>query len=476
MTTLRSRRLQCRGLRTTAVMLGLLTALSACTQLGPDYVRPSVALPADYPEPQSASAGVVAADWWRLYGDAQLDTLVQAARARNADIRLALAQVQEAEAALREVDAAYLPQVDLSFTNQNTRISAAGATPVSSTVPLVRFDRRLAASTSFELDFWGRLGRSVEAARGQLMSTRYARDVVAMTLASTTAQAYFSLRSVDAQLVTARSSLATREGFLKLAEGRVAAGVASDLDLNAARSARADAALALTELERQRRVIEHQLAQLCGQAGLRLAPGDLLSLPMPPLPPAGLPSSLLERRPDVRAAEQTLLAANARIGVAKAAMFPSISLTGIAGGQSKDFNNLMQLPARIWTLGFGISLPLFDAGRNAARVEQAEARQRQSVAGYQKAVEAAFRETADALSNVALASEAEKAWQERLDSARHSLRLSMLRYEAGYSSYLEVLDAQRTANDTELGFIRNRQSRLAFSVDLMKALGGGWTP
>jgi multidrug efflux system outer membrane protein len=343
-------------------------------------------------------------------------------------------------------------------------------------VPLVRFDRRLAASTSFELDFWGRLGRSVEAARGQLMSTRYARAVVAMTLASTTAQAYFSLRSVDAQLVTARSSLATREGFLKLAEGRVAAGVASDLDLNAARSARADAALALTELERQRRVIEHQLAQLCGQAGLRLAPGDLLSLPMPPLPPAGLPSSLLERRPDVRAAEQTLLAANARIGVAKAAMFPSISLTGIAGGQSKDFNNLMQLPARIWTLGFGISLPLFDAGRNAARVEQAEARQRQSVAGYQKAVEAAFRETADALSNVALASEAEKAWQERLDSARHSLRLSMLRYEAGYSSYLEVLDAQRTANDTELGFIRNRQSRLAFSVDLMKALGGGWTP
>jgi multidrug efflux system outer membrane protein len=197
---------------------------------------------------------------------------------------------------------------------------------------------------------------------------------------------------------------------------------------------------------------------------------------MPPLPPAGLPSSLLERRPDVRAAEQTLLAANARIGVAKAAMFPSISLTGIAGGQSKDFNNLMQLPARIWTLGFGISLPLFDAGRNAARVEQAEARQRQSVAGYQKAVEAAFRETADALSNVALASEAEKAWQERLDSARHSLRLSMLRYEAGYSSYLEVLDAQRTANDTELGFIRNRQSRLAFSVDLMKVLGGGWTP
>ena len=186
MTTLRSLLLQCRGLRTTAVMLGLMTALSACTQLGPDYVRPSVELPADYPEPQLASAGVVAADWWRLYGDAQLDTLVQAARARNADIRLALAQVQEAEAALREVDAAYLPQVDLSFSNQNTRISAAGATPVSSTVPLVRFDRRLAASTSFELDFWGRLGRSVEAARGQLMSTRYARDVVAMTLASTT--------------------------------------------------------------------------------------------------------------------------------------------------------------------------------------------------------------------------------------------------------------------------------------------------
>jgi multidrug efflux system outer membrane protein len=230
----------------------------------------------------------------------------------------------------------------------------------------------------------------------------------------------------------------------------------------------------LKDLERQRTLIEHQLATLTGKLDLALEAGDILALPLPPLPPAGLPSTLLERRPDVQQAEQQLVAANAQIGIAKAAMFPTISLTAYAGGQSTALSTALGAGAGIWSLGFGLALPLFDAGRFAARAQAAEARQRQAVAGYQKVVETAFREVADALTSVQQSAAVEHDLQARVEAARNVLRLARLRYESGYSAYLEVLDAQRTSNDAELGFVRNRQLRLAASVDLMKALGGGW--
>ena len=192
------------------------------------------------------------------------------------------------------------------------------------------------------------------------------------------------------------------------------------------------------------------------------------------MPPAGLPSALLERRPDIRQAEEALVAANAQIGIARAALFPTITLTGTAGAQSAALGDLLTSGAKIWTLGFGLALPLFDAGRRSARVDQARARSEQAVAGYQRAVEAGFREVADALVNVEQSGESEAELKDRLDAARAALELSTLRYDKGYSPYLEVLDAQRTANDAELAFVRNRQARLGFSVDLMKALGGGW--
>jgi multidrug efflux system outer membrane protein len=196
---------------------------------------------------------------------------------------------------------------------------------------------------------------------------------------------------------------------------------------------------------------------------------------MPPLPPAGLPSTLLQRRPDILQAEQQLIAANAQIGIARAAMFPTISLTSYLGSESRGLSSLLGTGAGIWSLGFGLTLPIFDAGRYAARTQAAEARQKQAVGGYQKAVETAFREVADALANVRQTAAAEEDQQARAQAAHNVLRLARLRYEAGYSAYLEVLDAQRVANEAELAFVRNRQARLAASVDLMKALGGGWS-
>ncbi len=456
------------------VLAGVLL-LGGC-MLGPDYERPALDLPRAYAEPDVGTALPVPSDWWKLYGDPTLDELVAAALERNADIRLAVARIEEADANLRAASAAFLPEIDLGGNANRTRSSTTTALPAPPGVPAVRNDVRLALSTSFELDFWGRLRRSVEAVRAQVLATRYAGDVVALTLEGLTAQAYFALRSLDAQLIVTRETMATREDALSYVRARAKGGVASELEVAQAEGARADIATQLKDLQRQRALVEHQLATLTGRLDLVVATGDLRTLPMPPLPPSGLPSALLERRPDIQQAEQQLVSANAQIGVAKAAMFPTISLTGFAGGESATLSTLLNnRGSEIWSLGFGLNLPIFDAGRYRALTDAAIARQRQAVAGYQKAVETGFREVADALTTVRLTSSSEEDYRMSVAAARRALRLSRMRYEAGYSPFLEVLDAQRTANTTELAALRNRQALLSASVDLMKALGGGWS-
>lgn len=454
--------------------------LAACAPVGPDYLRPDVDLPRDYPVASSGNAGAaLQRDWWTLYGDANLNGLVASALEKNSDIRLAVARIEEADANLREAGASFLPQVDLNAVPTRSRVSSTLATPLPGTVPAVRSNVRLTASSSFELDFWGRLRRGVEAVRAQALGTRYAKDVVELSLAGLTAQAYFSLQSLDAQIAVTKKTLASRDEALEFVRRRAKGGIASDLDVSQATSARADSAAQLTELARQRALVAHQLATLTGRPALAIPDGakdGLLALPVPPLPPAGLPSALLERRPDIRVAEQALISANAQIGVAKAAMLPTILLTGADGWESKALSSLIQGSSNIWSLGFALSLPIFDHGRLQARTDAAIARERQALASYQKSIEAAFREVADALSNAQAGAQLEADLQARMDATRRSLRLARLRYDAGYSAYLEVLDAQRNANDAELAYLRNRQARLAASVDLMKALGGGWAP
>ena len=456
--------------------LGLLLLLGACGTVGPDYKRPTVDLPAQYPAAAPSDAQAVAPQWWTLYADKTLEELVASAQKSNADLRLAVARVQEAAAVFREARAAFWPDVTLGYTASRTRVSTQALPPPPGTAPLVRPQHQLLASTSYEIDFWGRVDRANEAAQAGLLNSRYTKDVVALTLAGSTAQAYFALRSLDAQIAVLDSSIKVRRDSLAIARARLDAGLSSELDVHQAQGALADALVQRRDAERNRALIERQLAQLTGRLDLKLASADLFSLPMPPVPPAGLPSALLERRPDIRAAEESLVAANAQIGVARAAMFPTLSLTATAGLQSAELGNLLTSGAHIWSLAAALSAPIFDAGRREARVDQATARREQAVASYQRSVESGFREVADALVNVQQTREAEADLEARLKAARSALELSTLRYESGYSPYLEVLDAQRTANDAELAFVRNRQARLAFSVDLMKALGGGWSP
>jgi multidrug efflux system outer membrane protein len=449
-------------------------ALAGC-MVGPNYQRPQTPIPEKYPDqPAGASTAAPAsipADWWTVYDDATLNGLLATALTDNLDVVFAVARIEEADADLREVSASLFPEIDLGGTGARSRTSNKVASPV----PIqLSNDFKLALSTSFEIDFWGRLRRMVESARAQALSTHYAKDVVALSLAGLTTQTYFSLRSLDAQVTATRETLKTRQDYLDIVRRRVDSGLASDLDLNQALGARSDAAAQLKDLLRQRSLAEHLLGTLTGKLDLKLPEGDLAQLPVPPVPPTGLPSSLLERRPDIRAAEESLVAANAQIGVAKAALLPRISLTGSFGGESQDLSSLLSTGGRIWSLGFGLAQPIFTAGRLSAEVDATTARQKQALATYQKSIQTGSREVADALTNIEQTASTASDLQSSVDAASNALRLATRRYESGYAAYLDVLDALRTLNLAQLALIRNQQALLSATVDLMKALGGGW--
>jgi multidrug efflux system outer membrane protein len=285
---------------------------------------------------------------------------------------------------------------------------------------------------------------------------------------------YLLLRTRDGQITLSRSILVSREESLALTKRRAKGGVASDLDVHQAEVLRANMLAQIAELTEQRALIEHQLAVLSGDLNLKLEPGDIAQIPLPPVPPAGLPSTLLEARPDIRQAEEDMIAANAKIGVAKAALFPTISLTASYGGESGALGDILKSAARIWGTGVNLYLPIFDNGKLSSVVDQASAQQKQALAAYEGSIQTAFREVNDALVQVRQGGEKEAALQISQEAAGKSLQISENRYKAGYSAYLDVLDAQRTYNETALLYIQSRQARLVATVELFKALGGGW--
>jgi multidrug efflux system outer membrane protein len=457
--------------------LTLALAAAGCTTVGPDYQRPAVTLPAQFPQAAASttsttSTAAIAPNWWTLYGEAELTHLVDQALLANADIAQAVARVQQAEGQLREASGALVPTVNAGANAARSEIGASVPTNTSGRT-ITGNDLKLSLSTSFEIDFWGKLARASEAARAQLLAGNAARDTVRLTVAGSVAQAWFALRSLDAQVAATRGTLKSREDSARLIGLRLKAGTGSRLDSEQAEILRADSALQLRELQRQRALAQSLLGVLTGDPALTLAEGSLNSA-VPPAPPAGLPSELLDRRPDIRRAEGLLMSNNALVGVAKAAMFPTLSLTGALGNESGALSTLLKTPAHFWSLGFGLTAPIFDGGRNAARVDQADGRRIEAVGAYQSAVSTAFKEVADALANSRAARESQPDTERRAASAETAERLAKARFDAGYSGYLELLDAQRTATAARLDVVRNRQAQLNASVDLFKALGGGW--
>lgn len=449
----------------------ILVFLSACKVLGPDYQRTEANLPDKFTEAANAENPQLK-QWWKRYQDEKLNELVALSLKNNTNIALAVGRIEEADANMREVGASLFPQVDLGAGAKRSKVTELGAFPTFGSAERNNFSFGL--NTSYEIDFWGKIKRAKEGATANALASRNAKETVELSLIGLVASNYLQLRGLEAQIAVTKNNQASRKGALALNQRRLAGGVASALEVSQAEVSVSNLEAQLIELNRLRALSLHQLAVLTGVLDLTLAEGDLRSLPVPPTPPAGLPSALLENRPDIRQAEQALIAENAKIGIAKAAMYPSISLTGSLGGESLELGDILKAGARIWTFGLGLDLPIFDSGRRESRVEQATARQKQALAQYQTAIQNAFREVNDALVNRRLNAEREQALTQSEASAKKALTVAENRYKAGYSAYLEVLDAQRVHNDASLAVVQAKQANFLATVELFKVIAADW--
>jgi outer membrane protein, multidrug efflux system len=462
-----------------SLLLGLVTmSLAGCQVLGPFYSRPEPVVPAEYTSGQAGQLTqeqqLALQQWWTLFNDSKLNQLVDTALAKNNNLQSAVARIEEADAFARESGASLLPTVTGTGSGIRNRVTESGIFPVFGDNP--RKTYKIGLNGSYELDFWGKLRRGNEAARAQLLATRYAKEAVTWSLSSLVTNNYLLIRSLDGQLLVNQQNLKTAQDSLDLAKRRVEGGVSTILDAHQAELVVTTLQTQALELKRQRALSEHQLGLLITDLGLKIPAGDLMAMPQPLTPPTGLPSALMEARPDVRQAEQAMIAANANIGVARAAFYPSIALTTTYGGESIALNNLLKSPARVWSLGLDINLPIFNGGRLKAREDQATAQQKQTLASYQNTLQTAFTEVSDALVNTSQYREQEALAQSKEKTTANILTVAQNRYQAGYTSYLEVLDAQRNHNEATQAMVQSRQNTLIATVDLFKALGGGWKP
>jgi len=456
---------------------GTLLLAGGCA-LGPDYRRPSEQVPEAYRFEANPTPGSFADQgWWQVYEDATLQALLTDALAHNLDVRIAATRVEQAAALLGTARLQQLPQVSASFGAERERTSQYVLTPGEPEIANV-FSAQ--GTLSYEFDFWGKYRRASEAARAQLLSTEYARQDVAASLIASVATAYFTLQTLDEQVGITRRTIETRQKFVELTQGQHERGTVSGLDVATAQAQLAVAEASLPDLERQIAQLEDQLSVLLGHnpaAIVRNADGQLkrMAAPeLPPVPPAGLPSSLIERRPDVREAEQNLVAANAQIGVAKANLFPTISLTAADGGVSTALSNLFTAPARAWSFGGSVLQPLLDPERSLYQLDLADAQKRQALLQYEERVRTAFQEVSDALIGRQKYAEVQRALQTSVDAQRTADTIALARYRVGSASYFDVINADRDLFAAELTLSQAHLNTLLSVVQLYRALGGGW--
>ncbi len=453
-------------------MLGLvLSALAGCA-VGPDYKRPAVAAPTGWKEAAvTSNAMVLPTEWWTIFNDPALDALEKQAVAANQDLKRAVARVSEARALGRVSKAELFPNIGANGSYAKSRASENGS---SVPLKLETEDFNTSVDFSYELDVWGRIRRNVEAANADTAAAAADLQVVLLTLTADVARNYQSLRSLDRERAIVEATIALRADAVQLQETRNKAGLINEVDVTRARTEQANVEAELHAIIRQRAQIEHTLAVLCGEAPATFTVAAREGTVPPPQIPAGLPSTLLQRRPDVVEAEQNLTAASARIGVAKAAFFPTIKLTSTAGLASADLGTLFSGGSKFWSVGPSVHLPIFEGGRNRANLKAAEARYDQSLAGYRGTVLNAFREVEDSLSDLTTLSAQGEAVNRALVSASDTASLANERYQKGLSSYLEVVDAQRAALQAERQDTQLRGQRAVSTILLVKALGGGW--
>jgi len=455
----------------TLFVMAVSMAAAGCL-VGPDYKRPSVDVPGSFRSETTPTADSSFGDesWWRVFSDPTLQSLIRTALTQNSDLQLAAARILEAQAQLGITRSNQFPTASAGVDVLGERPAVALGFPSENIGAL-----QVQGSVAWELDFWGRYRRATEAARAQLLASEWGRRAVLTTLVSQVANAYFSLRALDLELDISRRTMTSRQESLQLTQVRERGGVTSLLDVRQAEQLVYGAAGEITTLEREIAQQENFIRVLLGENPGPVDRGlGLTDQPHPPEVPAGLPSRLLERRPDIQQSEQQLVAANAEIGVARANYFPDISLTGSAGFESTALTSLFALPNGVWSAAMSATQPLYTAGRTKSQVAQARARYEEASIEYQQTIRQAFREVADSLVGYRKIREFREQQTLLLAAAQDARRLADVRYQGGATSYLEVLDADTRLFVAELDLTQAQLSELSAFVEIYRALGGGW--
>ncbi len=461
-------------LRKSIATLAIAAGLTGCT-MGPNYQRPTVEPPTTYRGAEAAAAEAELLGWKQVFQDEELQALLTEGLANNYDVRKAASRILEAEARYRIDRSRQLPTVEINADVTDTEISR-GALNLPPSVPIKRQQTvgRAGLQLSYEADFWGRVRRLSEAARAEFLSSEWAARQVRVDLIGQISTAYFDLLEVERELEIARNTLETRQQSLGLTQKRKDRGIATALEVRQAENLVYSASALVPRLERLHEQQQNLLSFLVGRNPGEIAVGRGLNEFQAPSIPEGLPSQLLDRRPDILAAEQSLVAANARIGAAKAALFPTFSLTGVMGFASRELDQFLDGDARERTLTAGLLGPVFNAGRLKAQVRVSEAQQEQMLIDYEQAVRGAMREVADALVAVEKTGQEYEQQARLVEALREANRLSRLRYEGGVDAYLQVLDSERDLFAGELALAQIRRDEWTAAIGLYRALGGGW--
>jgi multidrug efflux system outer membrane protein len=458
-----------------SIALAALSMLLISCAMGPDYSRPDIPVSETFRMGEEAKdlPSLANTPWWELYKDEELQKLIRISLEGNKDLKRAVATVEEYQARALVAKTDFAPQM-----NGTVNAPVFGSTRNFSAPGFPNpFNYYVQGNLAWELDVWGRIRRSNEAALGDLLAREENRRALIQQIVGGVAQAYFDLRQFDMQLEIAKSTLQAWEESVRIARARLREGIINKLDVDQFEAERENAAARIAELKRQKVQKENELSVLLGRNPGQISRGQSLTEQlMPPVVPAGLPSELLQRRPDVVQAEQQLAAATARIGMAKADRFPKLSLTGLLGFASPQLTKLGGSDTFFGVTGPSLAGPLFNAQILGFQQEAAEAQARQAIAQYEQTILVAFREVEDALVGVSTAREQAAAQERQVNALRSALHLANLRYKGGLANYLDVLIAQRSLFDAELSLIATRRLHLVSVVQLYKALGGGWSP
>ncbi|MFO7684823.1 MAG: efflux transporter outer membrane subunit [Desulfobacterales bacterium] len=451
-----------------------LALLTGCMTVGPDYQRPAVDTPTAWRFEEKEVRDLANTAWWEQFNDPVLNGLVETALKENKDLRIATARVEEFFGRYFSARGDQYPLAGGGAGASRERVTEKGPTPIPPGVDTTFDYYEAFLSGSWELDFWGKFRRATEAARAELLSTEEARRTVVLTLVSAVAGTYVDISALDKQLQITQRTVETRRQTRELFQLRFDKGIISEVDVSQAEAEYQDALARLPDIELAIARAENALSVLLGRNPGSIPRGLTIDALILPQVPSGLPSDLLQRRPDIRAAEQALVAANAQIGVAKSLYFPTISLTGAFGTVSTDLSDLFTGPSKVWSFGVPLTVPLFTAGRIGGEVKGAEAFQQQTLYSYLQTVQNGFREVDDALVDRAKSRQRLQILTRQLDALKNYARLANMRYDEGVTSYLEVLDAERSLFTVELSQTTAQNAVFRSLINIYKAMGGGW--